>query len=63
MASLAGNSVRHIDALRDMEAQKRHYEIGCSHHSLNLLASKEKRITCAIYICGRVGPMCRTGLF
>ena len=32
MASLAGNPVRHIDALRDMEAQKKHYQIGCSHH-------------------------------
>jgi hypothetical protein len=41
------NSVRHIETLREMEAHKRHFQIRCSHHELEL-AESEKSITCAI---------------
>lgn len=47
---LTENSVRHIDMLREMETHKRHYQIRCSHHELELSAT-DKRITCAI--CGK----------
>jgi len=47
---LTENSVRHIDTLRQMEMNKRHYQIRCSHHELEFSA-KDKRITCAI--CGK----------
>jgi hypothetical protein len=45
--SLAENPVRHVDTLREMEAHKRHYQIRCSHHELELSA-RDRRITCAI---------------
>ena len=47
---MAENSVRHIDTLREMEAHKRHYQIRCSHHELELL-DEGKIITCSI--CGK----------
>lgn len=47
---LTENPVRDIDALREMEAYKRHYQIRCSHFELEL-HTKDKRISCAI--CGK----------
>lgn len=47
MSPLAENSVRHIDTLRELEAQKLHYQIRCSHHELEL-ADGGKSITCSI---------------
>lgn len=47
---LTENSVRHIETLREMEANKRHYQIRCSHHELEF-SIKDRRITCAI--CGK----------
>ena len=47
---MAENSVRHIDTLREMEAHKRHYQIRCSHHELELLA-EGKIIACSV--CGK----------
>ena len=44
------NSVRHIDTLREMEAHKRHYQIRCSHHEIEL-GGADKVITCSI--CGK----------
>jgi hypothetical protein len=48
--SLAENSVRHIETLREMEAHKRQYQIRCSHHELEL-DQEDRVITCSI--CGK----------
>jgi hypothetical protein len=44
---LTENSVRHISALKQMEALKYQYQIRCSHYKLEF-SSQEKSITCAI---------------
>jgi hypothetical protein len=44
---LTENSVRHISALKEMEALKYQYQIRCSHYKLEF-SSQEKSITCAI---------------
>ena len=50
VVTLAENSVRHIDTLKDMEAYKLNYQIRCSHHELEF-SQIERRITCVI--CGK----------
>ncbi|CAN5436025.1 hypothetical protein BH18THE2_BH18THE2_31870 [soil metagenome] len=41
------NSVRHISAIKEMEALKYQYQIRCSHYKLEF-SSHGKSITCAI---------------
>jgi hypothetical protein len=47
---LTENSVRHITAIREMEALKREYQIRCSHYELQL-SSKDDCVSCTI--CGK----------
>jgi hypothetical protein len=44
---LTENSVRHISAIKEMEALKYRYQIRCSHYKLEF-SSRGKSITCAI---------------
>lgn len=44
---LTENSVRHISAIKEMEALKFQYQIRCSHYKLEF-SSQGKSITCAI---------------
>lgn len=44
---LTENSVRHISAIKEMEALKYQYQIRCSHYKLEF-SSQGKSITCAI---------------
>jgi hypothetical protein len=48
---VAENPVRHIETLRELEAHKRHYQIRCSHHEIEL-AEDGMSITCSI--CGKL---------
>jgi hypothetical protein len=63
MPSLAENCVRHIYTLRETEAQKRDYQIRCSHYQLELACLQRKTHNMRDIYAARGGPMCRTGLF
>ena len=44
------NSVRNIEAIKEMETLKLEYQIRCSHYELELI-DEHKKITCVI--CGK----------
>jgi hypothetical protein len=47
---LTENSVRHINAIREMEALKHEYQVRCSHFELQY-SSNDNSISCSI--CGK----------